>query len=244
MNNPTPPVYGSNNKLLKVGSDFKHIAFIMDGNGRWATARGRDRKFGHAEGAKAFERVVRYCGNIGIQYVTVYAFSTENFRRPKEEVDEIMSLLEKYIDKVLRQFKDYDLRVRFIGRRDMLSDKLVSRMEKAETVTAQFSKTLNIALCYGGREEITHACNKLMAEGKTSVTEDDIERALYTGECPPPDLIFRTAGEIRLSNFLLWQAAYSEFYFTDVLWPDMGEDEVDKAIEAYYKRTRRFGAVK
>ncbi len=243
MSDFIPPVYDENGKLKKVGSDFKHIAFIMDGNGRWAKARGKERQFGHAEGAKAFERVVQHCGDIGIDCVTVYAFSTENWKRPKDEVAKIMSLLEKYVDRVIKQFSEYDMRVRFIGTREGLSEKLVSRMEKAETLTKNFKRIINIALCYGGREEITHAFNKLISEGKTQVTEADIEAALYTGDCPPPDLIFRTAGEKRLSNFLLWQAAYSEFYFTNTLWPDMNDEEIDRAIAEYYRRTRRFGGV-
>ncbi len=238
-----PPQYDENGKLLKVGSDLKHIAFIMDGNGRWAKARGKERTYGHIEGAKAFEKTVDYCGRLGVDTVTVYAFSTENFKRPKEEVDKIMSLLEKYINRIIKRFSEYDLRVRFIGMRDRLSPNLVSKMERAEKLTANNTQTLNVALCYGGREEITQACNKLIAEGKTSVTEEDIERALYTHDSPPPDLIVRTAGEQRLSNFLLWQAAYAEFYFTEVLWPDMNEAEIDKAVAAYYKRTRRYGGV-
>ncbi len=237
------PIYDENRKLLQVGSDLKHIAFIMDGNGRWAKARGKERTYGHSEGAKAFEKVVEYCGKIGVETVTVYAFSTENFKRPKDEVDKIMSLLEKYIDRVIKRFAEYDLRVRFIGTRDRLSPRLVSRMEKAEEVTSHYKKTLNIALCYGGREEITYACNKLISEGKAYVTEEDIDHALYTYDSPPPDLIVRTAGELRLSNFLLWQAAYAEFYFTEVLWPDINEEEIDKAIASYYKRTRRYGGV-
>ncbi len=237
------PQYDESGKLVRVGSDLKHIAFIMDGNGRWANARGKERNYGHAEGAKIFEKVVEYCEKIGVDTVTVYAFSTENFKRPQDEVAKIMSLLEKYIERVIKRFSDYDLRVRFIGTRDKLSPQLVSKMEKVEALTADRTKTLNVALCYGGREEITHACNKLIAEGKTSVTEEDIERALYTNDSPPPDLIVRTAGEVRLSNFLLWQAAYSEFYFTEVLWPDMNESEIDKAVASYYKRTRRYGGV-
>ncbi len=237
------PIYDENGKLIKVSDDFRHIAFIMDGNGRWANARGKDRKYGHAEGAKTFEKVVEYCGRIGIDTVTVYAFSTENFKRPKDEVAKIMSLLEKYVDRVIDRFAEYDLRVRFIGTRDRLSPKLVAKMERTEALTSGGSKLLNVALCYGGREEITHACNKLIAEGKQKVTEEDIERALYTCDSPPLDLIVRTAGELRLSNFLLWQAAYAEFYFTDVLWPDMNESEIDRAIGEYYKRVRRFGGV-
>ena len=239
----TMPQYDDNGRLLRVGTDLQHIAFIMDGNGRWAKMQGKPREFGHTEGAKAFERVVEYCGNVGIKYVTVYAFSTENWKRPKAEIDKIMSLLEKYLDKLLEKVSQYDLKVRFIGDRAPLSERLLGKIEKAETVTAKGSRTVNIALNYGGRAEIAQAVNRLLEAGKRSVTEADIEASLYTDGCPDPDLIVRTAGEQRLSNFLLWQAAYSEFYFTDTLWPDFGSEGVEAAINAYYKRTRRFGGL-
>ncbi len=235
------PQYDESGKLLCVGADLKHIAFIMDGNGRWAKMRGKLREFGHTEGARTFERVVEYCGDIGLKYVTVYAFSTENWKRPKAEVEKIMALLDKYLDKLMSDKRD--LRVRFIGDRSPLSEKLIKKIEKAEEITANRTLTVNIALNYGGRAEISAAVNKLIREGKTEITEDDISGAIYTAECPDPDLIVRTAGEQRLSNFLLWQGAYSEFYFTDTLWPDFGEAEVDAAINAYYKRTRRFGGL-
>jgi len=237
------PIYGENGKLIRVGSDLRHIAFIMDGNGRWAKERGKRREYGHTEGAKAFERVVDYCGRVGIQAVTVYAFSTENWKRPKEEVERIMSLLEKYLDRLLSSASEYDVRLRFIGDVTPLSEKLRSKIARAEKRTENKSKLLNIALNYGSRAEITAAVNKLIKSGKESVTEDDISDALYTSGTPDPDLIVRTAGEKRLSNFLLWQAAYSELYFTDVLWPDISDDEIEKAINDYYKRTRRYGGL-
>ena len=237
------PVYGENGELVKVGSDLKHIAFIMDGNGRWAKMRGKRRDYGHTEGAKAFERIVEYCGKIGIRVMTIYAFSTENWKRPKEEVDKIMLLLEKYLDKLLAKVSQYDIKVKFIGDKIPLSEKLKKKIALAENETKNKGRLLNIALNYGSRAEITEAVNKLIKRGIGRVTEKDISDALYTAGEPDPDLIIRTAGEQRLSNFLMWQAAYSEFYFTDVLWPDMTDKDVEKAINNYYKRTRRYGGL-
>jgi len=238
------PQYSPDGRLLRVGDDLKHIAFIMDGNGRWAKARGKSREHGHTEGAKAFEKIVEYCEGIGLEVITVYAFSTENWKRPKDEVEKIMGLLEKYLDRVIARLSDYDVKLRFIGSKNELSESLRLKIDKTERMTKDKSRVLNIALNYGARAEITQAVNKLILEGRTAVTEQDIGNALYTAECPDPDLIVRTAGEQRLSNFLLWQAAYAEFYFTETLWPDFGPSGVEEAINAYYKRTRRFGAVK
>ena len=244
MDNAQAPVFSESGELIKVGSDLKHIAFIMDGNGRWAKKLEKSRDHGHTEGAKVFEKIVEYCGKIGISAMTVYAFSTENWKRPPEEVTKIMSLLERYLDRVIARFSEYDVKLRFIGERQQLSEKLRSKIEKAERLTEGKSRILNIALCYGARAEIAHAVNALIRSGRTDVTETDITDALYTAGCPDPDLVIRTAGEQRLSNFLLWQAAYSEFYFTDTLWPDFGPSGVEEAIKVYYSRTRRFGAVK
>ena len=237
------PIYGEDGHLVKVGSELRHIAFIMDGNGRWAKLRGKPRTFGHTEGAKAFERAVEYCCSVGVEAVTVYAFSTENWKRPKEEVAKIMSLLERYIDRLLSRLSEYNIRVRFIGDREPLSEKLKGKMAMAEECTRERKTLLNIALNYGSRAEITEAVNKLIASGKASVTEDDISSALYTAGVHDPDLVIRTAGEERLSNFLLWQAAYSELYFTETLWPDITESDVENAIKSYYKRTRRYGGL-
>ena len=237
------PIYDGDGRLIKVGDDFKHIAFIMDGNGRWAKNRGRSREYGHRAGAETFERVVRYCGKLGIEAITVYAFSTENWKRPEKEVSEIMSLLERYIDRVLSRVSDYDVRVRFIGEKKGMSAKLLEKMARAERATSDGRRLLNIALNYGSRAEITSAVNSLIASGKTEVTENDISSALYTADCPEPDLVIRTAGERRLSNFLLWQLAYSEMYFTDTLWPDLGEADIELAIRDYYGRTRRYGGL-
>ncbi len=237
------PVYDGNGKLIKVGDDLRHIAFIMDGNGRWAKARGRSREYGHTEGAKVFEKIVDYCGKIGIKYVTVYAFSTENWKRPKREVDKIMSLLERYIERLFGRYSEYDVRVKFIGTKDGLSEKLIEKMERAEKVTEKNPRILNIALNYGSREEIVSAFNRLIQKGYVNITEEDIQKELYTASCPDPDLIVRTAGEERLSNFLLWQAAYSELYFTDTLWPDLAAEDVEMAVSEYYRRTRRYGGL-
>ncbi len=233
-----------NTKNEKTVDDrLKHIAFIMDGNGRWAKKRGMPRSFGHKHGAKAFRNVVEYCGKIGIKHVTVYAFSTENWGRPQGEIDSIIELLDKYIDECAQNMEKYDVRLRFIGDMTPFDDKLKAKIKSIEEMTKDKSLILDVALNYGGRAEIVNACNRLIKEGKTNITEDDISRALYTAGSPDPDLIVRTAGEMRLSNFLMWQSAYSEFYFTDTLWPDMGPEDVDLAVEEFYKRKRRFGKV-
>ena len=233
-----------NTKNEKTVDDrLKHIAFIMDGNGRWAKKRGMPRSFGHKYGAKAFRNVVEYCGKIGIKHVTVYAFSTENWGRPKGEIDSIIELLDKYIDECAQNMEKYDVRLRFIGDMTPFDDKLKAKIKSIEEMTKDKGLILDVALNYGGRAEIVNACNRLIKEGKTNITEDDISRALYTAGSPDPDLIVRTAGEMRLSNFLMWQSAYSEFYFTDTLWPDMGPEDVDLAVEEFYKRKRRFGKV-
>ena len=215
----------------------------MDGNGRWAKARGLTREEGHTQGAKAFRRIVEYCGDVGINVVTVYAFSTENWKRPLGEVTQIMKLLSEYIDLAKEEYERRKLTVRFIGRRDRIPRELLSKMEALEKMSAGNSRTLNIALDYGAQAEIVDAVNSLISSGKKKISENDLEGALWTSPCPPPDLIVRTAGEKRLSNFLLWQAAYAELYFTDVLWPDMTERDVDAALEEFERRTRRFGAV-
>ena len=232
-------------KKTKIVADdsLRHIAFIMDGNGRWAKGKGMPRQFGHKKGAETMKNIVKYCGSININCVTVYAFSTENWKRPENEVNAIMELLGQYIDYLYTVMEKDDIQVHFLGDKSRFTPELRERLEKAESDSAKYSKILNVALNYGGRDEIVHAVNKLIEQGKKEITEEDIEANLYTSHCPPPDLIVRTAGEIRTSNFLLWQGAYSELYFTDVLWPDFSESDVDKAVEAFYKRTRRFGAV-
>ena len=176
------PIYSDDGRLQTVGSDLKHIAFIMDGNGRWAKARGKGREYGHTEGAKAFERIVEYCNGIGVQAVTVYAFSTENWKRPPEEVARIMSLLEKYLDRVIARFSEYDVKLRFIGDRKVLSQRLVTKIDKAEQLTRNKSRILNIALNYGGRAEITAAINSLLSQGKKGYHRAGrLRRTVYLG---------------------------------------------------------------
>lgn len=229
--------------MLVSGGGLSHIAFIMDGNGRWAEKHGMPRRFGHSYGAANFKKVIRYCGDIGIKTVTVYAFSTENWNRPAEEVKSIMKLLGDYIEECERDAKKENLRVRFLGDTSALSEELRNKAARVEEITSDNGLSLNVALNYGGRDELVHAFNRLIAEGKTNVTEDDISGALYTAGQNDPDLIVRTAGEFRLSNFLLWQAAYSEFYSTPVLWPDLSPRDIDMAIIDYYGRKRKFGKV-
>ena len=228
---------------IQVDERLQHIAFIMDGNGRWAKKRGMPREFGHTVGAKTFEKVVRYCGDIGIRVVTVYAFSTENWRRPQNEVQAIMGIFREYLDRAQKKAEEYNIHTVFLGDKSIFPEEVRVRMERLEQETAHYPLTLNIAINYGGRDEIVHAVNTLIAQGKTEIIEDDITANLYTAHCPPPDLIVRTGSEQRLSNFLLWQAAYAEFYFCDTLWPDLDEAAVDAAVEAFYARKRRFGGV-
>ena len=222
-----------------------HIAFIMDGNGRWAKGRGLPREAGHKEGAKVFRNLVEYCGDIGIPCVTVYAFSTENWRRPAPEVRAILALLRLYIRDAFRTFVEKDIRIVFLGDKSPFPAGLRKEMERLERDSAGKRKRLNVALNYGGRAEIVRAAQRLAEQNvpAAEITEERLAAELYTYGCPDPDLIVRTAGELRLSNFLLWQSAYAEFYVTDTLWPDMRTADVDRAIEAYNGRTRRFGAV-
>ncbi len=225
--------------MVKIDERLKHIAFIMDGNGRWAVKRCMPREFGHKKGVEVFKEITEYCHKIGVQCVTVYAFSTENWKRPKREVDAIMKLLSEYLEKKIED----DVRVCFIGDVSVLEPSLVEKIRSVEESTKNGSTTLNVALNYGARAEIVNACNKLMASGAKQVSEADINNALYTSSCPDPDLIVRTGGDLRISNFLLWQAAYSELYFTETLWPDMTEKDVDLAIEDFYSRKRRYGGL-
>ena len=225
--------------MIKVDERLKHIAFIMDGNGRWAKKKNMPREYGHKNGARVFREITEYCHSIGIKYITVYAFSTENWKRPKREIDAIMKLLDEYLDKQ----RPENASIRFIGDVSMLDERLAEKIKKMEEETAGHDSVLNVAMNYGSRAEIVNAFNKLAASGKTTVTAEDINSALYTGDCPDPDLIVRTGGDLRISNFLLWQAAYSELYFTETLWPDMTGEDVDSAIEDFYSRKRRFGGL-
>mgnify|MGYP000038938705 CR=1 FL=1 len=235
-----------------LGKDIlvpKHVGVIMDGNGRWAKKRGLPRKFGHREGAKTFRAIARHAKAIGVSYITFYAFSTENWKRPKDEVDAIMDLFEKYLDEV-RDFMDENIRVRFIGDRTKLNPRLQEKMKNVEEDSKDFdAMTLILAINYGGRDEITHAVKTIaddISSGAISadeITESLIQNRLYTEEIPDVDLIIRPSGEQRLSNFLIWQAAYAEYYFTNILWPDFSNKDFEKAIITFSERNRRFGAI-
>ncbi len=230
-------------QTTQVDERLQHIAFIMDGNGRWAKKRGMPREFGHTYGAATFKKIGRYCEKIGLKYMTVYAFSTENWKRPQKEVDAIMKLFDEYIEECFLEMADDNVHFRFIGNLSVFPEELRRKMERIDRETSHKPFILNIAVNYGGREEIAHACTELIAQGKTQITEEDIGRNLYTLDCPDPDLIVRTGGDLRSSNFLLWQSAYAEYYFTDVLWPDYSSKDVDEAVAAFYSRKRRFGGV-
>lgn len=221
-------------------SRLKHIAFIMDGNGRWAKQRGLPREAGHAAGASNFKSVVRYCKKIGIQCCTVYAFSTENIKRPKREVEAIFRLLLSYIEEA---GEEKDIEFRFIGNPAALSENIGKRTRMLEEETKGRPYRLNIALNYGGRDEIVHAVNALIQNGRTEITEEDISANLYTDPCPDPDLIVRTGKEMRISNFLLWQCVYAELFFSDKMWPDYGSDDVDEAVRDFARRSRRWGGL-
>ncbi len=228
---------------VQVDDRLQHIAFIMDGNGRWAKKRGMPREFGHSYGAATFKKIGRYCEKIGLKYMTVYAFSTENWKRPQKEVDAIMKLFDEYIEECFLEMEEDNVHFRFIGNLSVFPEALRAKMDRIDHETSHKPFILNIAVNYGGREEIVHACNELIKAGKSEVTEDDISRNLYTLECPEPDLIVRTGGDLRSSNFLLWQSAYAEYYFTKILWPDFSPKDVDDAVNAFYGRKRRFGGV-
>ena len=222
---------------------LKHIAFIMDGNGRWAKKRGMPREFGHKHGAEVFRRTLRRCCELGIKASTFYVFSTENWKRPQKEVDAIMELLEKYLGECEREVEKNDVRFIFLGDMSVFSPKLREKMEYIQRISENNTFIANLALNYGGRSEITHAVNTLLSQHKESVTEQDITEALYTKDSPELDLIVRTGGDLRISNFLLWQAAYAEFYFTDKLWPELDAKDVDNIVNDFTTRHRRFGGV-
>ncbi len=228
-----------------------HVAIIMDGNGRWAQMRGRPRLFGHHAGAKRVREIVEACPDLGVKYLTIFAFSTENWKRTQTEVSGLMRLFKRYIQREARALFEAGVCVRFIGDRVKLEDKLVTMMDDLELLTARNDKChLTIAINYGGRDEVTRAAKRLAYEieqGRLSYKDVDAEtlaRFLDTHVLPDPDLVIRTSGEARVSNFLLWQTAYSEYEFVDTLWPDFTRDEFAKVLGAYATRDRRFGAVK
>ena len=230
--------------VMRPDENFRHIAFIMDGNGRWAKKRGMPREYGHKVGSATFKKVCLYCCDIGFQAVTVYAFSTENWKRPPHEIETIMGILDDYLEELKRDYPKYHNHFRFIGDLSVLTPALREKIAYVETLNAQEPQVLNIALNYGGRAELVHAFRTLAADGKTEdITEEDISRSVYTAECGDPDMIVRTGGDLRLSNFLLWQAAYSELYFVDKLWPDFGPADVDDCVREFYSRKRRWGGL-
>lgn len=221
----------------------RHIGIIMDGNGRWAKARLLPRLAGHKEGAENFKRIAEYLIDLDIEVATFYAFSTENWKRPKDEVENIMSLLVEYLEEWLTESKEKNMRFRFIGDRSAFSPRIRSLMEVVEEKSSHYPNQLNLALNYGSRDELARAFRLLAEEGKADITSEDIASHLYTAGQPDVDLIIRTGGEVRLSNFLLFQSAYAEFYFTDKLWPDMKAEDIDDAIAYFNHRERRFGGV-
>ncbi len=226
----------------------RHIAIIMDGNGRWAKKRGMPRTAGHAVGAETFRKIATYCKNIGVDYLTVYAFSTENWKRPAEEVAAIMSLLEKYLNEAIEKMEKDKIRLYIMGNMTPLSPKIKELAAHTAAISEKLSGfQVNLCLNYGGRDEIVRAAKRYAEEykngGAPELTEESFERYLYSNGIPDPDLVIRPSGEMRLSNFLIWQSAYSELYFTDALWPDFDEKELDRAITAFNRRERRFGGI-
>ena len=227
----------------------RHIAIIMDGNGRWAKKRGLPRTAGHAAGAEAFRRIANYCRTLGVEYLTVYAFSTENWKRSADEVAGIMKLLRRYLEEALRDMEKNRVRFRFFGDLTKLSPELQALCDRAQKQSEDYDVQVNFCLNYGGRDEIVQAARRFaqdVADGKRQpeeLSEELLATYLYSAEVPDPELIIRPSGEKRTSNFLLWQSAYSEYVFMNVLWPDFSPGDLDAAIEEYHRRNRRFGGV-
>ncbi len=223
-----------------------HIAIIMDGNGRWALKRGLPRLAGHRAGTENLRRIIRACVEFGVQYLTIYAFSTENWGRPHEEVDGLMRILEDVIDRELAELNEQRVQIRHLGKLDQLAPRLQQKVLDAVSQTRHNTRlVLNVAFNYGGRDEIVHAIQEMIKDGVPpgDVSPELVSRYLYTAGVPDPDLIIRTSGELRISNFLIWQAAYSEWYVTPTFWPDFNKDELRKAIDSFGRRDRRYGKV-
>jgi undecaprenyl diphosphate synthase len=224
----------------------RHVAMIMDGNGRWAIARGLPRLAGHKAGTENLRRIIRATAEFGIKYLTIYAFSTENWGRPPEEVLGLMRILEDVIDRELAELNKEGVQLRHIGRLERLAPKLREKVLEAIELTRNNDRlVLNVAFNYGGRDEIVQAIQRMMKDGvkPEDVTDETVNQYLYTAGVPDPDLIIRTSGELRVSNFLIWQAAYSEWYITPTFWPDFDKDEYHRAIETFVQRDRRYGGV-
>lgn len=231
---------------MEVNNIPEHVAIILDGNGRWATKRNKPRTFGHKKGAENVVDIAIHAKNRGVKYLTLYAFSTENWKRPASEVDYLMKLLISFVEKKLDQLMAEDCKINFLGDLSKIPENTRKAVEKALDKTEDNkSLFINIALNYGGRDEIVHAIKSIIDDGYLSKDIDEklISKYLYTGNLPDPDLLIRPGGELRLSNFLIYQMAYTELYFTDCLWPDFNKDEFDKAIMEYAKRNRRFGDI-
>ena len=227
-----------------AGAAPNHVAVIMDGNGRWAAMHGKNRSYGHRAGSENLRRVIRAFGKRGVRYLTLYAFSTENWKRPDDEIKALLEILDDAIRNEVDGIHRDGVRLRHLGRLDRLSPKLRRAIARSVELTKNNSKmTVCVALDYGGRDEIVEAARSMIVDGvkPEDVSEELFQRYMYTNGMPDPDLIIRTSGEQRLSNFMIWQAAYAEYYFTPVYWPDFDEAEVAKAIEAYGRRRRRFG---
>mgnify|MGYP001443499389 CR=1 FL=1 len=222
----------------------RHIAIIMDGNGRWAKQRGLPRTAGHKVGAETFRKIATYCKDLGVEYLTVYAFSTENWKRPADEVSTIMGLLEQYLHEAIDTMERDHIRLRFFGDMSVLSPELQALAHRTDDISTHYDGfQANICLNYGGRAELLRAAQRC-AERGLDWTEENLSANMYSAGIPDPELVIRPGGEMRLSNFLLWQCAYSELYFCDTLWPDFTRQELDKAIIDYQRRDRRFGGVK
>ena len=223
----------------------KHLAIIMDGNGTWAKKRGLNRNYGHRKGAAALKEIVIYANKIGIKYLTVFAFSTENWNRPQEEVDYLLKLPKDFLNDYQEMFSEYDLRLHWLGSKERLPQDVIEDIEHYEQKTKN-NKGLNfiIAFNYGGRDEIINAVNSVLKDNVSVITEEEFSKYLYTKELPDVDLLIRTSNQIRISNFMLWKLAYSELYFTDVLWPDFQPKHLNLALEEYQRRERRYGGIK
>ena len=234
-----------NEALQKPAKKLDSVAIIMDGNGRWAKKRGLPRSAGHIQGAKAISKVLTVFRDLGVHHVTLYAFSTENWKRPKDEVDGLMDLAYKYVDEIaIKKMKsDKEFSVRFLGDKARLPEKLRNKCIEAEEMGKGRPFVCNIALNYGGRDDIVHAANCAIADGHTELTEEILSKYMYTSHSPDPDLVIRTGGDFRLSNFLLWQSAYSELVVIDTLWPDFDKEEIEKCIAEFNSRQRRFGGL-
>ena len=237
---------GSKEKnIFKVDDRLRSVAIIMDGNGRWAKKRLMPRTLGHKAGAAIIEKTLLTLKEMGVRYVTLYAFSTENWKRPKEEVDALMELIYRYLDEQVTKTlaSDNDLCVKFIGDKSALSERLRNKCIEVEKMAENRPFVCNVALNYGGRDEIVMAANRAIEDGHTKLTEEILSKYMYTSSSPDPDLIIRTGGDLRVSNFLIWQGAYSELYVTDTLWPDFNRECIIEAIREFYKRKRRFGGL-